>query len=575
MTGGRALAEMLKLCGVGPIFGMAGFQLLPYYEGIRSLGMEHYLVNDERCGAFAADAYARMTGRPGVCDATTGPGATNLVTSLAESLNAGVPLIAITGDTHRAHSWKNMTQEARQVEILRPAVKEMIRVEMIERIPELVRRAFSVAVSGRPGPVVLDFPEDIMHGEYDFQASDFFVSDRVLSIPALRTRPDGDGVNQAAELLAHSKRPLILVGGGLHLSNAHAELQAFAERFGVPVANTLSGKGSIACTHPLSVGLFGRYSRIANELLEEADCLLVVGCKLGEIASKRYTLPKANIPIIHLDISAEEIERWAPVSVGLWGDAKCGLADLSEALDARRVGIDADRAQYLEEIRKRREKWREEATPRYESEEIPINMGRMLHELNKIMPDNGVLIVDGGFAAHWGGLLYDTKKAGRGFVANRGFASIGYGLPAAIGVKLAVKQKELSGPVVAITGDCGFNMTIGELETALRAKLAVTIIIVNNAASGYIKALQHSFYGAGNYQSSSLVETNYADLARSFGCKGIRVENPGDLAAALAEAMATNDAPTVVDVVVTRDPARMLPAVDNRTIKVTSGDRPV
>lgn len=140
MTGGRALAEMLKLCGVGPIFGMAGFQLLPYYEGIRSLGMEHYLVNDERCGAFAADAYARMTGRPGVCDATTGPGATNLVTSLAESLNAGVPLIAITGDTHRAHSWKNMTQEARQVEILRPAVKEMIRVEMIERIPELVRR---------------------------------------------------------------------------------------------------------------------------------------------------------------------------------------------------------------------------------------------------------------------------------------------------------------------------------------------------------------------------------------------------------------------------------------------------
>jgi len=575
MTGGRALAEMLKLCGVGPIFGMAGFQLLPYYEGIRVLGMEHYLVNDERCGALAADAYARMTGRPGVCDATTGPGATNLATSLVESLNAGVPLIAIIGDTHRAHSWKNMTQEARQIEILRPAVKEMIRVEMIERIPELVRRAFTVATSGRPGPVVLDFPEDIMHGEYDYEESDFFVSERVLSIPALRTRPDAESVNRAAEFLAHAKRPLILAGGGVHLSNAQVDLVDFAEKYSIPVANTLSGKGAIACTHTLSVGLFGRYSRIANEIMDTADCLLVVGCKLGEIASKRYALPKRNIPIIHLDILAEEIERWAPVSVGLWGDAGVSLKDISAVLQEKVTALSVSRTNYLEEIKERRAKWQQEARPRYESEERPINMGRMMHELNKIMPEDGVLIVDGGFAAHWGGLLYDTKKAGRGFVANRGFASIGYGLPAAIGVKLAADHGGLKGPVVGITGDGGFNMTIGELETALRAKLAITLIIVNNAASGYIKALQHTFYGEGNYQSSSLMDTDYAAIARSYGCFGIRVENPDDLAAALKEAMANSGAPTVVDVVVTRDPAQMLPAVDNRVIKVAPGDRPV
>src|SRR6202140_5734910 len=167
MGGGGALAEMLRLRGAGPIFGMGGFQLLPFYDALGQLGMRHFLINDERCGAFAADAYARVTNRPGICDGTLGPGATNLVTGLVESLNGGIPIVAITGASNRAHSWKNMTQECRQAEILKPAVKELIRVEMTSRIPELVRRAFAVATSGRPGPVLLDVPEDVAHGTHD------------------------------------------------------------------------------------------------------------------------------------------------------------------------------------------------------------------------------------------------------------------------------------------------------------------------------------------------------------------------------------------------------------------------
>jgi acetolactate synthase-1/2/3 large subunit len=165
MNGGRALAEMLRLAEVGPMFGMGGFQLLPFYDALAQLGMRHFLINDERCGAFAAEAYARVTNRPGVCDGTLGPGATNLVTGLIEGLNAGTPMIALAGDTNRAHSWKNMTQECRQTEILRPAVKELIRVELTSRVPELLRRAFAVATSGRPGPVLLDVPEDVCHGK--------------------------------------------------------------------------------------------------------------------------------------------------------------------------------------------------------------------------------------------------------------------------------------------------------------------------------------------------------------------------------------------------------------------------
>src|SRR5205823_10881742 len=190
LNGGQALAEMLKLSAVGPMFGMGGFQLLPFYEAMRALGLRHFLINDCRWGAFASDAYARVTNRPGVCDATLGPGATNLVTGLVESLNGGIPIVAITGDTNRAHSWKNMTQESRQVEILKPAVKELIRVEMTSRIPELLRRAFAIATSGRPGPVLLDVPEDVCHGEHDFAPEDFAIDPSTLRVPARRIRPD-------------------------------------------------------------------------------------------------------------------------------------------------------------------------------------------------------------------------------------------------------------------------------------------------------------------------------------------------------------------------------------------------
>ena len=218
MTGGRALAEMLRLAGAGPMFGMGGFQLLPFYDAVGLVGLNHHLINDERCGAFAADAYARVTNRPGICDGTLGPGATNLVTGLVESLNGGIPIVAIAGDTNRVHSWKNMTQECRQVEILRPAVKELIRVEMTARIPELVRRAFAVATSGRPGPVLLDVPEDVGHGTHDFAPEAFVIDEATLKAPARRIRPDRADIERAATLIAKAKRPLLLAGGGIHLS---------------------------------------------------------------------------------------------------------------------------------------------------------------------------------------------------------------------------------------------------------------------------------------------------------------------------------------------------------------------
>ena len=571
MTGGHAMAEMLKLAGVGPMFGMGGFQLLPFYEACRSLGLQHVLINDERCGAFAADAYAKVTNRPGVADGTLGPGATNLVTGLVESYNAGIPMIAIIGDTNREHAWKNMTQETRQLEILRPVVKEVIRVEIIKRIPEHFRRAFAVATSGRPGPVLIDVPEDVAHAEFDFDAADFWIEPGTLKAQARRTRPDPADLMRAAGLLAAAKRPLILAGGGIHISEAHQALLDFSRAQGIPVAHTMSGKGAIACCDPHSAGLFGRYDRIANGLMAESDCLLVLGCKLGEIATKRFSLMTPGKPVIHVDIVPEEIGRTTRTDVALAGDARLTLNDLaSELSDGGKRA--KSRADYLAEVPVKMAAWRAGAADRLESKESPINVGRLMGELNKIMPADGVLVADGGFAAHWGGLMFDTKAAGRHFLPDRGFASIGYGVPGGIGAQIGAGKKRR---VVSLTGDGGFNMSLGELETARRVGANFVTIIFNNAASGYVKALQHAVYGAGNYQSSDLSDLNYAEIVKGFGCHGIRVTDPEKLSTALAEGLANTSSPTVIDCVVTRDPAKMLPAADNRTLKVQKGDRPV
>ncbi len=565
MTGGEALARMLLAHEVGPVFGMGGFQLLPFYDAARRLGLAHHLVNDERCGVFAADAFAKVSNRVGVVDATLGPGATNLVTGLVEALNAGTALVAIVGAAHRGHAGKNMTQETDQAAILRPAAKALLGIEAISRIPELTRRAFEIATSGRPGPVVLTVPEDIAHGTHAFDPSDFAADPAHHSVPALRCRPDADALARAAALLEQAERPMILAGGGIHISQAWAELQALAERLGAPVAHTLTGKGAIACTHPLSAGLFGRYDRIANALIARSDCLLVVGCKLGEIATKRYTIPGPGAQVIHLDSVAEEMGRTLTPALKLWGDAKAGLADLAAAV----ADGAAARRDWAAEVPARMAAWRDAVKDRLQSDETPVHMARLVTEIRRALPEGGILVADGGFAAHWGGLVFDTLGPGRSFVPDRGFASIGYGLPGAIGAALARPGV----PVVGLTGDGGFNMVLGDLETARRMGLGLTVVVVNNAASGYVKALQHLMYGEGSYQSSDLSETDYAATARAMGCHGIRVTEPGALAGAFAEAFAETGRPSVIDVVVTRDPGRMLPAVDNRTVQAKQGDR--
>ncbi|MCW3062945.1 MAG: thiamine pyrophosphate-binding protein [Solirubrobacterales bacterium] len=555
LSGGQALVRMLREHGARWAFGIGGFQLLPYYDALHDAPPElvHVLVKDERDGAFMADAYARISRTPGVCDGTLGPGATNLVTGLAESYGAGVPVIALAGETNSLISGRHATQESDQLAILRPTVKEALRVDRIERVPELVRRAYAVATGGRPGPVLLNVREDVSHGRHAFPEADLHADPATCRLPGRRMRPDAADVDAAAELLARAGRPVLLAGGGVHLSGAYDELAALAERFALPVATTIGGKGAISERHPLALGVFGRYSRAANAFIADADVLLVVGCKLGEIATNRWSLLPAGASVIQLDVSPEELGRNARLAVGMIGDAALGLADLLAAAPEPRPRNSAD-------IEAAKRAWEAEHEPRRASEERPVHQARLLRELNAVLPEDGILVADGGFAAHWSALYWEVARAGRHYVANRGHASIGYGVPAAIGAKLAAPDRA----VAALVGDGGLAMSIGELETAVRLGLdGLVFVVVDNQASGYVKALQHSLYD-GRFQSVDSVDVDYSRVAREFGVHAERVEDPAALAPAFDRALGAGG-PALVDVCVTRDPSGMLPGTDPRT----------
>ena len=569
LSGGQLVVAALRAHRVDMAFSVAGESYLEVLDALFDApDIRLVTCRQEGGAAFMAEAYGKLTGKPGVLLVTRGPGACNASIGIHTAFQDSTPIVVLVGQVARHQIDREAFQEVDFRKMFAPLAKWVAQIEMAERIPELINQGFQVATSGRPGPVLLDVPEDVAHGVHDFAPEAFVIDESTLKAPARRIRPAREDIERAARLIAGAKRPLLLTGGGIHLSEAWEALTRFAEAQSIPVAHTMSGKGGIACANPLNVGLFGRYSRIANELIEAADCLIVAGCKLGEIATKRFVLPPPHIPVIHLDIVAEEIGRCIAAEIALWGDARAGLEDLAATLSDSSKAARATRADYAAEIAPRMKAWEEDAAPRLNSSDRPVHMARLCRELNKTLPPDSILVADGGFAGHWTGLLYDTKIAGRHFIPDRGFASIGYGLPGGMGACFAAPDRS----VVAISGDGGFNMMLGELETARRAGLGLTVIVVNNAASGYVKALQHAMMG-GRYQSADLVEMNYAAIARAMGCGGIRVEDPESLSDALRRGMEERDRPTVIDVVVTRDPAQMLPAVDNRTVEIKQGDR--
>jgi acetolactate synthase-1/2/3 large subunit len=549
---GGLLAALLAEHGVHHVFGVPGGQTLALYDGILDQpGLAHVLTRDERSAAYAADGYARVTGQVGVCDATVGPGAAKLPSGLSESLGASVPVVALVSDLPARlapHRYRGAASQALdQAGLLAPVTKWQATVPTAEVLPALVRQAFRVAATGRPGPAVLFLPQDMLDGPVpDGVTAGLGSSARFGSFPPFRPVPEQSDLAAAAAVLRAAHRPFILAGGGVQLSGAGSELTALAERASAAVGTTLSGKGAIAEDHPLSVGVTGSMgTTAAAAALGEADVVLLAGCKAGSGATFSWTLPRADQAALQLDLDPAELGRAFPLRAALLGDARAGLEALLATLDADDDGgqsPEPDRSRWRARLAGLTAAWRTARDAERASGQQPIAPQRVLAEIEAALGPDDVLICDASLASGWGGVYLEQRRPGRRVLCPRGQAGLGYALPAAIGVATADPGRR----TVVLTGDGALGYAAGELATVAELGLPVTVVVLNNRSLGWIRWYRRITFGRG-WEDDDFADVAFGDVARGFGLHAARVSEPGQLAGALLGGLA--GPPALLDVV--------------------------
>ncbi len=547
-TGARVLVECLKEEGVEHIFGYPGGAVLPIYDEIYDeASIEHILVRHEQGAAHAADGYARVKGKPGVCMATSGPGATNLVTGIATAYMDSSPVIAITGQVPTTMIGKDAFQEVDAVGVFMPITKHNYQIGKPEEIPEVVKEAFKIAITGRPGPVHIDVPKDVQEAEVDVEIP------KTVEVEGLNVVKRGHPVQikRAAELLAEAERPVILAGGGCVISNATRELIELAELLGAPVATTLMGKGAFPEDHPLALGMAGMHgTKAANYALTECDVLLAVGCRFSDRTTGDPSGFAPEAKIIHIDIDPAEIGKNIPVDVPIVGDAKLVLRDLIKELKRRKYLRERERwGERIEELKAEVEMPPEST----ESDQriSPRELVRVLHEALK--DQDYILTTDVGQNQMWMARYFPVEEPRR-FISSGGLGTMGFGLPAALGAKVAAPEKT----VVAVVGDGGFLMTAQELATAVDNDIEVKVFVMDNRLLGMVAQWQRLFYDERLSESKLDEKTDIVKLTESYGAAGITVEEPSELESAVEEALETPGT-VVVDVFV--DPEEIIPMV--------------
>ncbi|HWG62120.1 MAG TPA: thiamine pyrophosphate-binding protein [Streptosporangiaceae bacterium] len=554
--GGALLAALLAEHGVRHVFGVPGGQTLALYDGIldRQPALSHVLTRDERSAAYAADAYARVTGSVGVCDATVGPGAAKLPSGLGEALGASVPLVALVSDLPARlapHRYRSAASQALdQAGLLAPVTKWLATVPDAATMPALVRQAFREAASGRPGPTALLLPQDVLDGPVTEAAAAMAdappTSARFGRYPPFRPAPEPADVCTAAEVLSTARRPFILAGGGVMHSEAGEQLTAVAEQLSAAVGTTLSGKGAIAETHPLSVGVTGSMgTTAAAAALAEADVVLLAGTKAGSGATFGWSLPTREQVVIQLDLDPAELGRAFPVRAALLADARAGLQALAAALapgDSAPTAPEPDRGPWRDRVRELSVSWRAERNAERAATVVPIAPQRVVGELEAALGPDDVLICDASLSSGWGGVYLEQPQRGRRVLCPRGQAGLGYAVPAAIGAATANPGRR----TVVLTGDGALGYAAGELATVVEHGLPVTIIVLNNRSLGWIRWYRRITFGRG-WEDDDFADVAFADVARGFGLAAQRVTDPALLGGALRTAMAGR--PALLDVV--------------------------
>jgi acetolactate synthase I/II/III large subunit len=557
LQGSDVIVEMLVAYGVEYVFGVPGDTSVRLYDALyrRRDEITHVLARDERSASFMADAYARLTGRPGVCESPSGAGALYNVPGVAEANASSVPVIAFTSGIDLASEYKGVITELDHHMLYKTITKWSTFMKRYDKIPDTLRRAFRVATSGRPGSVHIAFPQEVLNAEIPGGEEDIYVEEECRSYPTHRVRCEKAEVERAAEYLVAAERPVIVAGGGAIIARAWDELTELAELLDAPVGTSISGKGAIAETHPLALGVVGDngYRDYANQFVAEADLLFYVGNKTGSVTTVRWTLPDHKSPprIVQLDIDAQLIGNNYPTQVGLVGDAKLILADL---VDAVRACGPRRRPEVAARIAGMRAAWWERQTEALESEAEPIKPQRVMAAFKRVLPDDAVIIADAGTPTPYLCAYLELARPGRSLIIPRAYGGLGYAIPAVVGAALAQPGR----PIVGVCGDGSFGMSAGELETLNRLGLPVVIVVFNNSTFGWIKALQ-AIHSDARYLGVDFSPQDHAAVARAFGLEGVRVEHAWELENALEQAL-LSEGPVLLDVV-TESEERDLPPV--------------
>jgi acetolactate synthase I/II/III large subunit len=544
MTGGEALAQTLKAAGVEYIFGISVGSQAPFTLGAIRLGMRIVTVRDEKCAALMATAYGKISGKPGVCLAS-GPGAAHLALGMYEAFNSSNAMLAITSDATVAGMWRPGSTYMDQQALFQPLTKWTARAESLATLPDIIRRALKVATTGSPGPVAVLVSNPLFAAEGDFHLPTEAES---AHQPALRVAPGAESVAQAAQVLLAAKRPAIIAGGGVMLSQAAEALIELAELMAIPVATTHVAHGTFPSAHPLSLGVVGNpvagsRGRIANKVVGEADVLLLVGTRMDGRTTRGYTLIPPTTKLIQIDIDPGEIGNHYPVQVGIVADAKLALEALTATLGQHITRPPAlAETPRAKEIAALVEEWRNEFAPQIYSNAVPIKTPRLFSEIQQFVNDDTIVVVDAGGSSYWSPAYLELAPENQALYP-RGAAAIGSALPMALGAQLAAPDKR----VICISGDGGFGYNIMELETAVRLNLPVVNIVVNNQCLGMERRGYVDYAGEVPPGPVSFSPQDFSKIAQAFNCFGARVERPGDIREAVAAALASGR-PAIVDV---------------------------
>ncbi|MSP13562.1 MAG: thiamine pyrophosphate-binding protein [Chloroflexi bacterium] len=541
MTGSRFIAETLKGYGVTSVFFVPSI-LKGVLVELEKLGVKRVLCHSEKAAAYMADGYARLSRGPGIAMAQS-VGAANLAAGLQDPFLGLSPVIALTGRKPPIERYRHGYQEIDHWPLYAPVTKFNAYIDTVEQLPVILRQAFREATAGKPGPVHLELMgyqgETVAEGAADLEV---VIEETFAKFPAFRPAPDADAVQQAARLLTQAQRPVLVAGGGAVASQAGPEILKLAMTLAMPVATSLNGKGIIPEDHPLAVGMVGTYSRwCANQIVSEADLVLFVGSQTGGQVTHFWNIPRPGTPIIQIDVDPTELGRNYPAQVPLLGDARVSLQQILQTL-----GPVTPKESWAAHAGQLVGQWRRELTSQLRSEATPIRPERLCQELSDFLPDDAVLVSDTGHAGMWSGGMLDLKYPGQSYL--RAAGSLGWGFPAALGAKCARPER----PVICFTGDGGFWYHLTEMETAVRCGINTITVINNNHSLNQDKAGVDQAYGSqttGNPEEIWVFrDVDFAKVAESMGCLGIRVERPAEIREALEQAM-TAGRPVVIDVV--------------------------